>query len=287
MIDVTLQNFEAEVIAASMETPVLVDFWAPWCAPCKQLTPIIEKLVASENGRVRLAKINTDEQSQLAAIFGVRSLPTVMLIRNGQPVDGFVGVQPESMIREWLAPHLAGIEPVNDDTIEQDPGAAPLDPEQALALARAALASDPEKAELRLALVTALLGRAQPNESDLSEAQSELDSLPANLSGDDQAVRARARIEFLRARAAAPGVAELERRLAADADDHLARHQLAVHRLLAGDDERALMELLEIMRRDRKWQNDQARKSLIAAFHLVADADLVSRTRRQMAAMLF
>ncbi|MGD9582486.1 MAG: thioredoxin, partial [Lysobacterales bacterium] len=274
VFDVTQSDFEEKVIIASTRHPVLVDFWAPWCAPCKQLTPIIEKVVAAEKGRITLAKINTDEQSQLAAIFGVRSLPTVMLIKNGQPVDGFMGAQPEAVIREWLAPHLAGIEPAADDADDQQPSfAEQLSPDQLVAAARDAIRAEPDKPELHLDLIAALLAHASPGE--LAEAELELDALPANLASHDQAVRARAHIEFAAVLADAPSAAELDARLAASADDHRARHQLAARQLLAGQAEAALDGLLEIMRRDRKWQDDQARKSLIAAFHLVADADLV------------
>ncbi len=288
VFDVTQADFEEKVITASTQHPVLVDFWAPWCAPCKQLTPIIEKVVAAENGRVTLAKVNTDEQSQLAAIFGVRSLPTVMLIKNGQPVDGFMGAQPEAVVREWLAPHLAGIEPAADGADDDEAGFAEvMSPEQQLAAARDAIRAEPDKPELHLDLIAALLANAEPGKAEIGEAERELDSLPANLANHDQAVRARAQLEFARVLADAPTVAELEAQLAGSEDNHQARHQLAARRLLAGEAEAALDGLLDIMRRDRKWQDDQARKSLIAAFHLVADADLVSRTRRRMAALLF
>lgn len=288
IFDVTQTDFEEKVINASTQHPVLVDFWAPWCAPCKQLTPIIEKVVTEEKGRITLARINTDEQSQLAAIFAVRSLPTVMLIKNGQPVDGFMGAQPEAVIREWLAPHLEGIEPAADGADDAEPSfAEALSPEQQLAAARDAIRAEPDQPELHLDLITALLAQPKPGADELLEAEHELDHLPANLAGHDQAVRARAHIEFARVVADAAPSAELEARLATSAADHQARYQLAALQLLAGQTEAALDNLLEIMQRDRKWQDDQARKSLIAAFHLVADADLVRRTRRRMTALLF
>ena len=108
MIDVTVQNFEDEVIAASMTTPVLVDFWAPWCGPCKSLGPVLEKLEEAYAGRFKLVKINSDEEQQLAAAFGIRSIPTCVLMVNGQPVDGFMGALPEGQVREFLDKHVPG-----------------------------------------------------------------------------------------------------------------------------------------------------------------------------------
>ena len=280
IFDVTQVDLEEKVLQASMQQPVLVDFWAPWCGPCKQLTPIIEKVVAAQKGKVLLAKINTDEQPQLAGAFGVKSLPTVMLIRNGQPIDGFMGVQPESTINAWLAPHLEGIEAAEELGIEEVTEA--LSPQESLAAARDAISAEPEKAELRLDLIQALLAVG-----DSAEAERELDALPANLATHDSAVRARSQLEFAKALKDAPGEAALLQRLSTKADDHLARYQLGARKLISGDAEAALEAFIEIMRRDRGYENDLGRKSLIAAFALIDDADLISRTRKRMAAMIF
>jgi putative thioredoxin len=279
VFDVTQADFEEKVLAASMRVPVLIDFWAPWCAPCRQLGPVLEKLVAELGGRVLLAKVNTDDEMQLPALFGVRSLPTVLVVREGRPVDGFVGAQPESAIRALLAPHLDGAAP--PEATEAEPPLE-LTPEEELEDARAAVAAAPDKPELKLDLVRALM---RTGASD--EAERELDALPANLATSDVARRARSQLGFARALAGAPGTKPLAERVAAEPADLRARHQLGARLLLDGDAEGALEQFFEIMRRDRAFEDDLGRKSLVAAFDLVQDADLVSRTRRKMASLLF
>jgi putative thioredoxin len=279
---VSAADFETEVIAASMEVPVLVDFWAPWCAPCRSLGPILDTLAADLAGRLKVVKVNTDEEQQLAGIFGIRSLPTVMLIKGGQPVDGFMGVQPESTIRQWLAPHL-GPEPAPEAEAAPEPAAAPaLAPEQALAQARRNLAAEPDQPGHALDLIEALVAVGE-----LDEARARLDELPAAQSQDDRARRAGAALELRYLTARAPSVAELDARLQRDPDDHEARHLLGLVLLLDGDHGSGLDTLLELMRRSRAWGEDRARKSLVQAFALVPDADLVGQARRRMSSLLF
>mgnify|MGYP000066258510 CR=1 FL=1 len=280
IFDSTQTDFEEKVLLASSRQPVLVDFWAPWCGPCKQLTPIIEKLVTELNGKVLLAKVNTEDEMQLAAAFGIRSLPTVMLIKDGRPLDGFMGVQPESVIKEWLAPHLEGLETLEEEVADEF--IAERSPLEQVQDARAAIAAEPDKAELKLGLIQALLAA-----EDSAGAALELAALPVNLESHDLARRARAHLAFVEALKEAPDEPALTARLAQKADDHLARYQFGVRRLLAGDADSALEAFLEMMRRDRKFEDDLGRKSLIAAFALIDDADLVSRTRKRMAAMIF
>src|SRR6476469_1940887 len=125
MIDVTLENFENEVIAASMTQPVLVDFWAPWCGPCKVIGPILEKLEAEYDGRFKLVKIDSDQEQQLSAAFGIRSIPTVILLMNGQPVDGFMGAMPEGQVRQFLDKHLPpAVEVAEEEVVEEAPAGA-------------------------------------------------------------------------------------------------------------------------------------------------------------------
>jgi putative thioredoxin len=258
---------------------VLVDFWAPWCAPCKQLTPVLEKVVASFGGKLLLAKVNTDDQMQLAALFGIRSLPTVMLIRDGRPLDGFMGAQPESVIREMLAAHLGdGAAPAE----EEEPEALPLDPAETARALRAQVKAEPDKAELRLELAKALMQLGET-----AEVATLLDGLPANLAESDGAKKLRSQLAFASVLKGAPPRNELAVLVKHDPANLKARHQLGTRLLIDGDPAGALEQFLEIMRRDRKFEDDLGRRTLIAAFDLVDDADLVSRTRRQMASMLF
>lgn len=276
--DVTQADFEQKVLVASTRIPVLVDFWAPWCAPCKQLTPILEKVVADYGGQVLLAKVNTDEQAQLAQLFGIRSLPTVMLLKDGRPLDGFMGVQPESVIREILEAHVGPPTAV----AEAEPEVVPVDPAQRVLELRAAIAAEPGRDESKLELATVLMSLGE-----VDEAARLLDALPANLAESAPAKTLRSQLSFARVLKGAPPQAELAVLVKHDPANLKARHQLGTRLLIEGEAEAALEQFLEMMRRDRAFEDDLGRKSLIAAFDLVEDAELVSRTRRQMASMLF
>src|SRR5512144_2141617 len=156
MIDITIENFEQEVIAASMSQPVLVDFWAEWCGPCKAIGPILEKLEVAYGGAFKLAKINSDEEQQLAGAFGIRSIPTVILLKNGQPVDGFMGALPEGQVREFLDKH---VQPLAAGEEEQEPlpeeDAAAADPQAQLERLQHAVATDPANDDARFEYVKA------------------------------------------------------------------------------------------------------------------------------------
>lgn len=280
-ISVTTADFESEVLHASMGMPVLVDFWAPWCGPCRSLGPILDKLAGELAGRLKVTKVNTDEEPQLAALFGIRSLPTVVLMRDGQPVDGFMGAQPEGAIRKWLAPHLPPA-PEADPEPPAAPARSEVDPEAAVVAARAALAESPDDAGRKLDLVEALL-----RNGNLDEARRLLDDLPAAEAGSGRATRLRSTLAFHDAIAGAPTVGELDARLQRNPDDHQARYQLGVRLLLDGDAPSALDAFLELMRRDRKYGDDLGRRALIQAFDLVEDADLVAQVRRRMSSLLF
>ena len=279
VIDVTAETFETEVLQKSLQTPVLVDFWATWCGPCKSLTPVLEKLAGEYGGAFVLAKVDVDQQQQIAAAFQIRSVPTVFLLVGGQPVDAFQGAQPEGQLREFLQRH--GIEPLAAMEEVQDVD-APLDPQAEVARLREAVQAEPDKEELKLDLALALLGTGAAE-----EARQLLDALPANLATDDRAVRARARLGFSALLKDAPAPAVLEQALAANADDHRARHLLAVHHLVGGDAGTGLEHLLELLRRDRNYEDGLARKALIDAFRVVEDEDLVGQYRRRMASLLF
>ncbi|MHB8448292.1 MAG: thioredoxin [Rudaea sp.] len=278
VFDATEANFETEVIQASMTAPVLVDFWAAWCGPCKQLGPILENVVASYNGTLKLAKVDTDAQQQLAAVFGIRSLPTVVLVKDGQMIDGFMGALPEGQVREFLARHIAA--PAEQEATP--PPAVAETPVQAIARLRREVAAAPDKPELKLDLALALM-----QSGDADAAQTELDALPANLVEDARAKRLRNQLDFARVLQDAPDMAALRARLAADANDHAARDLLGVRLLLNGDAAAGLDEFLHILRTARTWNDGAAKKRLLAAFSVLDDEDLVGAYRRKMASLLF
>ena len=281
VFDATAANFEDAVIRKSLETPVLVDFWASWCGPCKTLGPLLEKLAGDYHGAFELAKVDVDAEQELAAAFQIRSVPTVMLVKGGQLVDGFPGALPEGQLREFLKHH--GIEPA-EAPAEPEAVAeieAPLDPHAEVMRLRKAIEAEPDKDELKLDLVLALLQTGAA-----SEAGQLLDALPANLATDDRAVKARAGLEFAALLADAPPAETLEAAIAADAGDLRARHLLGVRKLVGGDAEAGLMQFIEMLQRDRSYGDGLARKSLIDAFRVIEDADLVSRYRRKMSSLL-
>jgi len=280
VFDATEENFQADVLDASFERPILVDLWATWCGPCKTLGPLLEKVVAEFNGALRLAKIDCDKEQALAASFGVRSIPTVVLIREGQLVDAFTGALPESAIREFLARHVQPAE-AQEETVEVAPASIET-PEQAITRIQQELAVQPDKAELKLDLAVAQM---QVGNADAAEA--ELDALPANLAGDDRARRLRGQLDFARSLRGAPAEAELRARIERDPGDHAARDLLGVRLLIDGETAAGLDQFLHVLQADRGWNEGQAKKRLIAAFNVVDDTDLVGTYRRKMSSLLF
>ena len=281
VFDATAATFEDTVIRKSLETPVLVDFWATWCGPCKTLGPVLEKLAADYNGAFELAKVDVDAEQELAAAFQIRSVPTVMLVKGGQLVDGFPGALPEGQLREFLKHH--GIEPAEAvaDAPTAEIAAAPVDPHEEVMRLRKAIEAEPENAELRLDLALALLQTGAA-----SEAEHLLDGLPANLATDDRSVKARARLGFAARLKDAPPAEVLEAAIPSDPADLRARHLLGVRKLVGGDAEAGLQQFIDMLQRDRAYGDNLAKKSLIDAFRVVEDEDLVGRYRRKMSALL-
>lgn len=278
VFDATTATFETEVLQASLQTPVLIDFWAEWCGPCKSLGPVLEKLAGEYNGAFVLAKVDVDKEQQIAAAFQIRSVPTVFLLVGGQPVDGFPGALPEGEIRAFLKKH--GIEPA--EGVVEDAEPAPLDPVAEVARLREAVVAAPDKAELKLDLALALLQTGATQ-----EAETLLDGLPANLATDDRTVKARARLGFATVLAGAPSTEALQAAIEADAGDLRARHLLGVQHIVAGATEAGLEQFIELLRRDRDFDDGLPRKALIDAFRIIEDAELVGRYRRKMASLLF
>lgn len=278
--DVDKQNFEADVLQASMNTPILVDFWATWCEPCKTLGPLLEKLAAEYNGAFRLAKVDVDKNQELAGMFGIRSIPTVMLVKNGEIADGFSGALPEGQLREFLSRHLQPLDEAGGEDADDD---APAEtPEQAINRLQQAIATEPDRAELKLDLALALM---QAGQSDAAET--ELNALPANLATDARAVRLRSQLELASTLKNAPTLAELQQRVQTDATDWEARDLLGVRLLLGDEPATGLDQFLVILEKARDWNDGAAKKRLLAAFNTLDDAELVGRYRRRMASLLF
>jgi putative thioredoxin len=280
VFDVDQQNFEADVLQASMTIPVLVDFWATWCEPCKTLGPMLEKLAAEYNGAFRLGKVDAEAQQELAGMFGIKSIPTVMLVKDGQVLDGFAGALPESQLREFLSRHVQPLDAEPDAAVIDE--AAEETPEQAIDRLQQAIAGEPDKAEWKLELALALM---RAGKADAAEA--ELTALPANLAIDARALRLRSQLDLARALDGAPPVEELRQRIAANANDWTAHDLLGVRLLLDDAPEAGLDEFLVILRGEREWNENQAKKRLLAAFATLDDAELVGRYRRKMASLLF
>ncbi|TLY51982.1 MAG: thioredoxin [Gammaproteobacteria bacterium] len=282
VFDATEQNFESDVLQASLTTPVLVDFWAPWCGPCKTLGPILEKVVDEYAGALKLAKVDTDVQMQLAAAFGIRSLPTVVMVKDGQMIDGFMGALPESGVRQFVEKHVGKPAPIA--AAQPAAPAVPVDesPQQTVARLQAEIAANADKPELQLDLALAHL-RA----GDADAAQAQLDALPANLAEDIKAKRIRAQLDFARALKDAPDAATLRARLTQDPADHAARDLLGVHLLLGDTPAAGLDEFITLLRDARGWNEGQPKKRLIAAFSVLDDDDLIGTYRRKMSSLLF
>jgi putative thioredoxin len=278
VFDVDQQTFEADVLQASLSTPVLVDFWATWCEPCKTLGPMLEKLAVEYNGAFRLGKVDVDTQQELAGMFGIKSIPTVVLVKDGQVLDGFAGVLPESQLREFLSRHVQPLEAQPADDAE----AQTETPEQAVQRCQQAIAAEPAKTELKLDLALALMRAGQT-----AAAEAELAALPINLATDARAVRLRSELDLAHALQDAPALVELQRRVDANGTDWEARDQLGVRLLLEGEPAAGLDQFLTILQNARDWNEGQGKKRLLAAFATLDDAELVSRYRRKMASLLF
>lgn len=275
------ENFHRLVVEKSYQVPVLVDFWADWCAPCHMLMPILSKLAEEYGGQFLLAKVNTDEQRQLAMEHGIRSLPTVRLFRHGAVVEEFFGVQPEEAIRALLDAH---VERESDQVrVQAMEAQARGNTAEAVAMLRQALDSDPGNERINLDLASLLIEQGQ-----FDEAERVLKSLPSNRQLDPDVSRLFATMSFGRIAQEAPPAETLETQIHEDPKNCEARYQLSAIKTLAGDYQGAMDQLLEILRRDRSFRDDAGRKGLIAIFELLGeDNPLVNRYRGLMSKALY
>jgi len=271
MIDITTENFETEVLLASQTVPVLVDFWAPWCGPCKSLSPVLEKLEANYGGRFVLAKVNSDEQQQLSTAFGIRSLPTCVLLMNGKPVDGFMGALPEGKLREFLDKHLP-----SEDALEAEVQAQEAleeleagDVEGALERLAQALEKDPANDDARFDYIKLLIQAGQFDVAASTLAPT-LTRIPASLRFEalQQWLKA---LEFVSADARGQWpMSQFDALIAANKRDFDARFDKSRVLIAQGAWTQALDELLEIIMRDKSWGEQAPRKTFVALLELMA-----------------
>jgi putative thioredoxin len=282
--DTTTKTFVKDVIEESRKRPVLVDFWAPWCGPCKTLGPTLEKVVRGAKGRVKLVKMNIDEHPQISSQLGIQSIPTVFAFVNGQPVDGFMGALPENQVSAFVERLGGKVEGGTADILKlADDALTAGDAAGAAELFAQVLAAEPENVPALSGLARSHLDAGNP-----AAAKATLSLIPKNKENEPAVAAVRAALDLAERAASVGDLSELEKKVSANALDNQARFDLAVALNASGKREAALDHLLEIVRRNRSWNEDAARKQLVQFFEAWGPTDeMTVEGRRRLSSLLF